>query len=237
MKTGEQEHPEALDQNSRRQLQERRHEVNEADAGNPNGPARDLGRNHFFHKEIPRENFASGGGVETRRAEGEVGVGDGIRQKRTVEELIDQHLGGDDVPGISSAEPVILAAVEEVHEHSESGPERSCGEKVPKICAQETAFLEKDNSEQLRKKSARDDVGRKRKPVTHFLADLPQPGQEGIGAIVEKIGCEEAKHERLQEKARQEVGTGGTEAGLECGAKIQASPDSKKRTPLRRRAW
>jgi len=237
VKSGEEEHPEALDQNSRRQLQEGRHKINEADAGNPNGPACDLGGNHFFYEEIPREDFASGGGVETRSAEGEVGVGDGIRQKRTIEELIDQHLGGDDVPGISSAEPVILAAVEEVHEHSESGPEGGCGEKVPKICAQETAFLKEDNSEQLGKKSARDDVGRKRKPVTHLLTHLPHPGQEGIGAIVEKIGCEETEHERLQEKARKEVGAGGTEAGLKCGAKIQASPDSKKRTPLSRRAW
>lgn len=237
MKGGEQEHPEALNQHCGRQLEEGRHEINETDTGNPNGPSCDLGGNHFFHHKIPGEDIASGGGVETRSAEGKVGVGDRIRQKRTVEELIDQHLGGDDLPGISSAKPIILAAVEEVHEHSESGPEWGCGEEVPKVCTQETAFLKEDNAEQLGKKSARDDVGRKRKPVTHFLAHLPHPGQEGRGAIVEKIGCKETKHERLQEKARQEVGAGGTETGLECSAKIQSSLDSKKRTPLRRRAW
>jgi hypothetical protein len=151
-------------------------------------------------------------------------------------ELIDQHLGGNDMPGISSAEPFILVAVKEINEHSESGPEGGHGQKIPEICEKGAAFLKKDNAEHLRKKSARDDICRKGKPITRLLAHLPHPDQEGVGAIVKQIGCEETEHERLQEKARQEIGAGGTETVLECGAKLQASPDSKKITPLRRRA-
>lgn len=237
MKTGEQEAPEALDQNRSRQLEERRHEVNEADARNPDGPTRDLRGQHFFYHKIPGEDIPSSGGVEAQSAESEVGVGDGIRQKRTKKELIDQHLGGNDLPGIPSAEPFILVAIKEVYEHSEPGPEGGRGQKVPEICEKGAAFLKKDNAKQLGKKSARDDVGRKGKAITRLLAHLPHPCQEGVGAIVKQIGCEKTEHERLQEQTWKEVGSGGTETVLECGAKLQACPDSKKITPLRRRAW
>ncbi len=175
--------------------------------------------------------------VEARGAEGEVGGGDGICEERAVDELIHQHLGGDDVPGISSAEPVILAAVEEVHEHSEAGPEGRSGEEVPEIGQTGAAFLKKDNAEQLGKKSPGDDVGRERKSIAQLLTQLPHPCEEGLGAVVKEIGCEEAQHERLEQEARQQVGTGGAEAGLKSFAKGHAAPDSKKRTPVRLRAW
>ena len=130
-----------------------------------------------------------------------------------------------------------MVAIKKIYEHSESGPEGGRGQKVPEICEKGAAFLKKNNAKQLGKKSARDDVGHKRKPITHLLAHLPHPGQEGIGAIVKQIGCKETEHERLQEQTWKEVGAGGTETVLECGAKLQTSPDSKKITPLRRRAW
>ena len=49
----EQEDPKALDQNCCRELQERGHEINEANTGYPNAPSGNLGGQDFFCDKIP----------------------------------------------------------------------------------------------------------------------------------------------------------------------------------------
>lgn len=213
---GEDQDPEACDEDGDGDLKEGGHGVDEGHSGDPDHPCGTL------DSEDPQGKIRQYG-TNARQLEplicpGKIQNAQRSSNERTVEELVHQNFGQDGGKVRVCAEPEVLGTVEQVDNHSNAPPKGGSDQKITQVGAPEPEFLKEDNFEEFGKEGGRDHISDKREGKAGILFGGCKLGEEATSAFMGEVEKEEQQHQGLDKEPWEQVLFGGAEAFGDCVA-------------------